>query len=567
MAMARAVGRWTRPFFLSPPPDALPPGMPAETPSRGRRVMLRTLDVVGVILLSVLLYRGALAIYLKHNDAPPNSHPDEPSKVEQLLTDTRNYNHPMLMLEAAKRLVPGLPTGAPQPNVFGLRRVPLNPQTVVEQARGVTARFAAAAAVLFALAGFAAVGWRGFLTLGLAVGLCPALLSHAHFFKEDAALMFGVAAVICAGAWTIRVRSPGLSLWTTIALGIACGLAASGKYAGVVMLGPAAVAAICSAVRRRHWGLALAAPVILLAVSASTWAAVNYRVFDNFDGFRNSFEYEKEHSQTEHRGLTMDRPNAYFADAVWTEAMPHVKALALVGIGLLGWRMGRRQSWAFGAWLVLTLVVYAWMLAYSVIPFYRYALPVTVMLYAFAALAAAWLTTLPKRPLHRGLALAGAVAVIGGLQGWRCADYTAQFADDSRPALRAWVNTNLPPNTPVIADNYAQLSNGRGWGPWFVGNNTRARVVGIFDGGSRIESVAEMRRRGVKYVITASSGSDRFLSPHVKASDGDESRLAERRQFYRDLQHCPVAWSRTAAHPMWTFANPDIVVYRIDGAP
>lgn len=567
MAMARAVGRWIRPSYLPPEPDAPPPETAVAPPSRPRLILLRTLSVVGVLVLSVLLYRTALAIYTKHNDAPLNSHPDEPGKVEQLLSDTRNYNHPQLMLEAAKRLIPGLPTETPPPNVFGLRRLPMNPQTVVEQGRAVSARFAAAAAVGFALAGFAAAGWPGFLLLGLAVGLCPALLSHAHFFKEDASVMFGIACVICSGAWMIRVRSAGLSLWMTIALGVGCGLAASGKYAGAVMLGPAAVAAIAAALWRRQWGLAVAAPVILVAVSASVWAVVNYRVFENFNGFLNSFEYEKQHSQTEHRDLTMDVPTAYFTDAVWTEAMPHVKALAVVGIALLGWRMGRRQSWGFGAWLLLAGAVYAYMLSRSVIPFYRYALPVTVMLYAFAALALAWLTTLLKSPLYRGLTLATGVALIGGLQGWRCRDYTAQFADDSRPALRQWVNANLPPNTPVVTDNYAQLSNGRGWGPWFVSNNTRTRIVGVFDAGGGAEPVADLRRRGVKYVITASSGTDRFLSPYVKAVPGAEGWLAGRRQFYRDLQQCPVAWSRVAAHPMKTFANPDIIVYRLDATP
>src|SRR5688500_19849379 len=36
------------------------------------------------------------------NDFPVHFHPDERKKAEQVITDSRNFNHPMLLLEATK---------------------------------------------------------------------------------------------------------------------------------------------------------------------------------------------------------------------------------------------------------------------------------------------------------------------------------------------------------------------------------------------------------------------------------------------------------------------------------
>ncbi len=49
------------------------------------------------LLAGVVMF--ALGVF--HNDFPCEYHPDEPSKVAQLLDGTRNYHHPPLMLTLA----------------------------------------------------------------------------------------------------------------------------------------------------------------------------------------------------------------------------------------------------------------------------------------------------------------------------------------------------------------------------------------------------------------------------------------------------------------------------------
>lgn len=508
-------------------------------------------QAVALLALSLAIWAGCLRLFQLHNDFPSFDHPDERTKAAQLRDNDRNYNHPQLMLEAALQVLPPL---MPDADADG----------IVKQARTVSAGFAAGTAVLMAWAGFAAAGWAGFLTLGLATALCPALFSHAHFFKEDASLMFGISVVLCAGAWALRGRGSGPQLWAILGLGVGAGLAASGKYCGAVMLLPAVGVAVAAA--RRHLGLLAAAPLIVCVFAAAVWLTVNYRVFHDFDSFVKSFESEKNHSESSHTSLTMDRPNAYFADLVWTEAMPHVKAFAVLAVPLMVWQAWRRRAWGFGLWLILTGAIYLIMLSYSVIPFYRYALPVTVMLYALAALAVAWLATLPARPAYRAAALAAGLLIIGLTQGLRVADYTRQFADDSRDAVAEWTQANLPPGTPVATDHYVGLRYRQHFG--LVGPNPGVAVVETFHATMAGQYTPEgLRQRGVQYVITAGSTSERFLSPHARAVPAAERAIQNTQAFYRDIQRYPVVWSRVARHPMWAFANPDIVVYKLDALP
>ncbi|MDB5324867.1 MAG: hypothetical protein JWM57_436 [Phycisphaerales bacterium] len=522
----------------------------ADVPLWERGTLTWLLNAVAVLGLSLGLWALCLNLFKRHNDFPTYYHPDEYSKGEQIVEDRRNFNHPQLMLEGALLLMPTPKTGS-----GSLSAPPMGGDVnrIVVEGRNTSAAFAAGAAVLMAWAGWAAAGWVGFLGLGLAIGLCPALLSHAHYFKEDATLVFGVAAVMCAGAWALRVRGAGATVWMLIALGVAAGLASSGKYCGMVMVVPAILISVVAV--RRNGSLMMAAPLIVLAFSAVTWAGVNYRVFNDFDHFVQNFDGEKEHSTTEHQGLTMDKPTWFFANAVWTEAMPHIKVLTVAAAIVLPWMILKRRRWGFGFWLGLSTAIYLVMLAYSVIPFYRYALPATVMLYAFAAMGVAWLSTLPPRPWMRAVVAGVGLTVIGVTQGYRCADFTQQFADDSREALRDWARIGFPAGATVIVDNYAT--------PFL--SDSPVRVMQGIRAGNPVEgTIEQLRQRGVEFVVTCSSNSDRFLSPYVIGVQGNELQVQQMRSFYTDLSKYPVVWERVAKHPMWNFSNPDVRVYRLD---
>jgi len=532
-----------------------------------RRIAWILLNVCGGIVCTISLFWLCATLYTRNNTQPAFYHPDEGGKSAQILSDRRNYNHPQLMLEMALQ-------------VIAWEKVPLDGldiDAVTIIGRRGSAYLAAAAVVLCAWAGLAAVrSWFGFVMGAVGAGLCPALLTHAHFFKEDATLVFGVACVLLVGSVLCARRwHGGYMLILAYALGIACGVAASGKYSGAVFLGPALLLVIAVSIGR--WWLMPILPALVIAGALWSWTGINYRAVENWDDFRQGFDNEANHSQTEHFGMTMDKPNGYFADAVWTEAMPHVKVLAMVApLALLLQRQRRGDRWPpdFGWWLVLCAGVYLAALSHSVLPFFRYALPVTVMLYLLAALSVVWIIRLIELPaLWRGGAITALLMVVIGLQADRVADYDQQIANDSRDTLRAWANRALPPFARIVVDEYTCL---RGMGSFPSPYATRLRVSNGSFFAADAGNIDDLRRAGYMYVAIASSNYDRFFSPYTKPPtelDGSPDHRAiekynRRRGFYKTLfEKYPIIWESHADHPMWTFANPEITVFRIGDQP
>jgi hypothetical protein len=560
-----------------------------------KRFVIPLVELVALLALSYGLFLLCADLYTRHNNFPVNWHPDEGGKVSQLLNDHRNFNHPQLMLEAAIWLAER-------------EHTPDRTQAVVEIGRRASAYMAAAGAVMLAWAGYFGVGRVGFLLAAAGAGLCPALLCHAHYFKEDASLCFGVAAVICVGAaMTWRWHWIIMLLLATL-LGVACGVAASGKYVGAIMLLPAVIFVVLIGLKR--WWILPLLPVLVILGSVQTWQAINHRALDNWQDFEHGFEREKEHGIGGHDNVMIPRPNLYFTRLVWEEAMPHVKVLAiaapvsLVAAALLARRRRRpvavlpddgthargldsappnepmpaesaprppmwrriflqpivvpRQSPMFVVWLALCLVAYAAMLSQGTIPFYRYALPLTLMLYATAAIGAMWVGKALQTRFTPAWAIGLAVlAVIVPLQWQRCQDYLNQFAHDCRVPLRDWANT-LPVGTTIVCDSYTELDSG--WGGRF---RTQLNVY-RYRFAAETGSVEELVRRRVNYVVIAGSSFERYLDPATTWVE-DPASFKERRRFYETLfAKYPIEKSWVANHKMRAFSNPDIYVFKLN---
>lgn len=517
-----------------------------------KRFSLALLQWVLLAAVSVGMFRLCVELYTRHNTFPAAYHPDEGSKADQILSDDRNFNHPLLMLEAALWVMDYNP--------------PQDREAVVQAGRWTSAYLAAAGAVMIAWVGYFAAGRAGFLMAGLGAGFCPALLSHAHFFKEDASLLFGIAATLCVGAAMAKRRHWSIMLLLSLLLGAACGTAASGKYVGAVIAIPALVLVI--AVCWKRWWILPLCPILFTAGLYGSWVTINHRAVANWEVFLERFEREKLHGLTGHEPVRLGTPNLYFIDLAWIEAMPHVKVLVIAApFALLLMRQRRKTQDGitpvhpphspprlFGWWLILTLIVFAFALSYGMIPFFRYALPITLILYTLAAISAVWVAECLDRPyLPQWLVVCVLACLIGSTQWERCQNYLHQFANDSRDELRAWVESGEPRGVMVV-DSYTELS-GR-WGA--VRKSRFAAQQGSID---------DLRREGVRYVITASTNCDRFLSPHTIATEGDEQQFLAYSVFYRTLfEKYPIVKQWKAEHPMWNNANPDIYVFEINGA-
>ncbi len=546
-----------------------------------------------VLALSYGLFFFSAHAFSQNNRFPVYYHPDEGTKADQLIGNHRNFNHPQLMLEAAIWLADARGIDLEQlQSERRFRRDGMH-QELVFLGRDTSAYLSAGAVVLLAWAGLFAAGWAGFTLTGIAAALCPALLAHSRYFKEEPSLCLGVAAVVCVAALICRRSHWSAQLLLAPLMGAAVALAASGKYAGVIMIIPG-VLAIITANFRRWWIIPICLALLGYA-GWDVWQRINWRAVEQWDQFTETFEAEKRHALTEHAGVTMDKPNDFFVRGILSEAMPHVlwlSAAAPVGLLLMRRRAvyqrlasppssyyqrerlslpdpaAPRQPWIakrlkyrhetplFAIWLGLTVIIYVVAVSYSAIPFYRYILPATLLLYVFAALGVVWLTNLIDKPQWRHAALGAAIVALAFAQAGRFRNYDRQFAIGSQNLLVDWINRNIPRGTPIVADGYTELNRG-------MFNQTRAQVIrGRF--ASDMGTLDSLRARGVKYVAVAGTSYERFLDPATMQAEGSGENFDRHQRFYRELfDNYPVVWARNAEYPMHVFNNPDITLFRI----
>ncbi|MCP4996733.1 MAG: glycosyltransferase family 39 protein [Gammaproteobacteria bacterium] len=208
-----------------------------------------------LVSLCVVLFVSSLFAYSRHNSFPYYAHADEHRKVEQLFTRDFNFNHPHLLLLSTDlvRLVRGQDDGY---------------QRVTMSGRWVSATFAAVSIVLLTLLGWRAFGLLGAWCVGLLVMVCPIVGLTAHFLKEDTSLLLGFSASLLALDFWLDKPSSRRLVW----LGLACGLAASGKYIGVLCL-LAVIPLVISNVKKiqgtpwsRHLALLLVPAVFVFVV-------------------------------------------------------------------------------------------------------------------------------------------------------------------------------------------------------------------------------------------------------------------------------------------------------------
>jgi hypothetical protein len=541
-----------------PDPLATPPS-PHPIPLAGSRPIGASdaparpnLSRVIAALLLLATFAGCLWMYTRHNAFPYEYHPDEGGKALQILSvdGRRNFNHPQLMLEATQWATHWLAT-------------PADPQAVVVVGRTVSATFAALAVVSLALCGYLAGGLAGLIAVAPLVALSPYLLAYTHVMKEDATLVFGVAVSVLGARllWNWG-RRPVLQWVAVVVLAGGTAAAASAKYVGVVTVVLALLALVGAPNASRF--TALLRPVVFLSYAMLLVLVINHRVLDNLDGFARGLEREIDHSLTEHSGLTMAKPNTYAADTTLEQTFPHARALLAVGLLLaIGWWRSRpRLGWDRCVWVFAALFLAV--LSYSVIPMQRYALPVALMGALLAGVAAVRVGQFIGRPWARwGVPLATAAVTIGW-QGPRCADYVAQFRDDSRQQLREFIlNDPTMRGARVWSEGYVGLD----YPPYHGGDDgLSAYVAEIHTPFSAGEagSLESLRQRGYTHIAVADIAYARYLDRRVIPTPSFQYGYARRRRFYEQLfAEGTLIWSREARYPMQAYTNPTIRLYRL----
>ncbi len=518
-------------------------------------------------LLAVTLFTLGVMLYTSHNNYPFQYHPDEKGKVRQIIARDRNFHHPTLMLEVTDRTVKVL-------RIFGWKRTN---QSVAVVGRTVIACFASLAVVCLALLAWRMYGLLAGAVAGLLVLSDSGLFELAHYFKEDPVLIFGFALT----ALVFRMFEERPSVPRLVWVGVACGVAASGKYVGlmtVFLALPLALGALRSA--RQIPGLASRLPqtttrTVLLFLAAFTLAtlACNYRVFEHSGALGSGIGREVEMVVEGHHGIKR-------------ESAPHLRYVEGLMRSLPGWPLFLIMAFVFTpllvdrrpsrTWALLLLItgVYLLLISSSIKISYRYGIPVRTFLVYLEILGAmelprlfAWLA--PNMHRARRIGQVAACSALGGLallglqvqDNYGLPNAYKGFAQAESHALENLLNQSIPPHAVILQPEHPYLIDPKLGLFAEMEKDVPQRLV---TGDDLLASgdLQPLLDAGITHVLTTSLYRRRYSNKDVTGSDEAMQQFGARQQFYRELkQYGRLVWHQDSGR--FRYLRPDLELWEI----
>jgi 4-amino-4-deoxy-L-arabinose transferase-like glycosyltransferase len=338
-----------------------------------------------VALICLLI---ALLLFGRNLDFSAYAHPDEPSKIAQIVEGIYNFNHPLLMLNSVRFFAEAL--GKSQDFEF-----------VKLAGRWSSVIYSSLAVGLLVLVAGRLYGQLVAAAAGLFLISNPMLFQLARFFKEDPALLFGISLTLVAMLVFLSSRSTPSAVF----LGLATACAVSGKYAGALII-PFSIYIILVCSENKFRDLAT-----MLFCFATTFLLINVPAFWNPDAASRSLQKEVDllTGARPHKFLVAV-PHRVYARVYLESANPILAGLLLAyGYGLIkrGFRLVPVE-WVLVAWPAL----YVTLLSFQTRPFDRYLLPAASIL---ACLSAVGLLTVLK--LKHGTVIA--LLLVGATLAWQ----------------------------------------------------------------------------------------------------------------------------------------------------
>jgi hypothetical protein len=480
-------------------------------------------------------------------------HSDEPSKVQQVVGERPlNFKHPLLLMNATRGL-------ARLVGVDGDR------QAAARAGRFVSAAFGALAVATLAALAWLEWGLFAALCVAVVVGLSHGLFTFSHFMKEDTALVFGLAAALLGACWLLRRPSAAAAA----AFGAGCALALSAKYAGATVLA-VVPPVLWGALRGQPTGPARGLAAWLTGFAAC-FAVVNVSVLLDPAGFRAGLAYEADHVTTGGGRPFAGVLSAAYARSLLAQTTLPVLALGLgtLGCGLVGWRRHTPSERLLAAFPLLYFAV----LQVAPIKATRYLLPVVVAVHAAAGVGVAALArslaarvpalAAPRRRAALGAALLAGVALT---QIRAVALHLDEFAGESRSALYAFVRDHVPPESAVLQDRYAGLSDPI---EGYTTPDQPALRTWVLTRHYAVDygSVDDMRAAGVEYVAVCERTYGRFFgAPRRFDSDDVRERFERRRARYAELfERGELVFEAGRSRVAGVAVNPVVRLYRLPG--
>jgi len=505
-------------------------------------------NIISSWAITVVVFAMCLFLYTRNNAFPYFYHPDEAGKVEQILANERNFNHPLLLLTVTDLVS----------EITGMDR---NRQETVIVGRWIAAGFAAIAVAALAMLAMHYQGlWAG-ICVGAIGAMSHRMLQYAHFMKEDTALVMGLALFFLALArfWDRRTT------WNLILLAAASAVAASGKYMGFVTVLIAVPVVLLVArpggsdARKRSMRIFFRAFAVALAV-------VNYYVILNLGAFFRSLKWEIKHSITHHGGLTRSVPHAEYFDRFvddtfllfWILIAIHFLYLVIT------WKKRTASEWIVSAFPL----VYAVILSCSTLVYTRYFLPVlafALLLGGLGIVEASRVILMGRMkfaPILRAIVVVVLLSATLAFQWRSLVEYDDAFRDDHRAGLIAWIDENLPDSAVIAQDEYAQLPDPAN--PWHEEAEWRMRQQIISaQWVADLGTIAELEERGVTHVCVCRSRYGRLFNEKRLPTAEAEAELRRRNAFYEDLfSTCTLLWEVDSGRV--THLQPELRLYRIE---
>lgn len=499
------------------------------------KVGLRRLCVLLLSTWSLIL----LHFFVEGNHFPAAWHPDEPSKVAQVLGSSPNFHHPQLLLMATRLAV--------------LFQSHPTAEDVVVAGRWVSAVAAVAAVDLLALSALLLDGETAALLTALLVGTNPLLYGLAHYMKEDAVYVFGLSAFLLS---LIRYdREPSRNRLAQMA--VAVGIAMSGKYLGLITL-PLALGIVLWR-HRDNWVAAVKPCAMIVGLASLVFIAFDAPLLISFHRFFTGFKQEIKHVVlTNHGGLYRPFFSPFYIEGLIQTYSP----LAIGAYGLWLLRLFRSQQRMLSSEFVIGMlpIAYVTTLQTSPVKLIRYELPVVLIISMLAAVFLAGLFMQSKRPfiwVLGGLSIAG----ILGDQAMGLSASRAAILNDSRAQMADWIKSHFPADAVILEgqaiEDRAPLT-ASGKAPIKV-------VIGYYaaDAGS----LDSLRAAGVTHVLTSDLAFGRLFNATLQVDDRDRIsavKVASEREFYTSLFETETLVHYTkGSTPIGTFFSPGLWLFDI----
>ncbi len=451
-----------------------------------------------------------------HVGFPVYWHPDEASKALQIQTGNYNFYHPQLLLRLAMLL-------------HGLLPLDNSSRDIV-----LAGRFVSVGATAFATAAFALFVMRRFgimfgLVTAVLLALTPTVFLNAHFFKEDATLLMGMALVMLA-IQSVESRPGPRSI---ALLGVAVGLAASAKYIGIIMVVPA-VAMLASKRIRRIDSLRF-----LLCVTF-VFVAINSAGIFGSASLKAGLLLEIVHVTTEHDGISWGPGSARTLINFWQSTPAAVIAIWIAGMMLHIWRLLGSFKRApattptpatMDSIVLFTPLLLLATVQLSMVAIPRYVLPATVL----TLVAAVWVTASIFNSVQ-GRALRALPVILLAVGGTATINSFATairlFSDDPRARLGAWIATHLPADARIATEFYAGLPTAERLTVDRTLPPLPQTVAMPFFHLGMAGSPDELRALGYTHIVLSSGNFDRFLDPTARLRSGT---AIARKHFYDEV--------------------------------